>query len=399
MKRLPIVIFTYTRLNHLKQTIAALQSNTLAPKSELFICSDGAKNGDEEKVSQLRKYIHTIKGFKKTQIIEQKENNYFTNNITNSETIIKQYGGLISLEDDIITAPGFLRFLNDAASFYKNHENVFSISGYTPPISISSNLKNDFFYLKRFNGWGNVLWASKYFKLKAFGKRDLFVANKHQLSQYGLDILDMMKQQVNNEVNANDINIMFHQFKYNMYTVYPKKSLVQNIGFDGSGIHCGITDRFNHYELWDKVDDFQFKQRIELDYDIIYSNYLFRFKFNDFVKLKLKKHILRKIDDFNIKSVALWGYNNISQYLYEFLNQNGIRVDAIIDSKAENQKMFFKDRKIETLDNVLVKNPDLFLIICAVNGTDKMLNILEQKSNKVIPLVAISKEFMKMDLE
>ena len=44
MKYAPIVLFVYNRLEHTKKTVAALQSNKLANKSDLFIYSDFAKS-------------------------------------------------------------------------------------------------------------------------------------------------------------------------------------------------------------------------------------------------------------------------------------------------------------------------------------------------------------------
>ena len=56
----PIGVITYSRLQHLMQTIEALQRNTLAEKSELYIFSDGPKPGDEDKIRKVRDYIYTI---------------------------------------------------------------------------------------------------------------------------------------------------------------------------------------------------------------------------------------------------------------------------------------------------------------------------------------------------
>jgi len=36
-------------------------------------------------------------------------------------------------------------------------------------------------------------------------------------------------------------------------TVYPRKSLVRNIGHDGSEMHCGKTNKFD-VDLWEKFE-------------------------------------------------------------------------------------------------------------------------------------------------
>ena len=46
----PIVLFTYNRPCHTRQTIEILQKNKLAHESELFIYSDAPKNNDAKKM-------------------------------------------------------------------------------------------------------------------------------------------------------------------------------------------------------------------------------------------------------------------------------------------------------------------------------------------------------------
>jgi hypothetical protein len=59
-------------------------------------------------------------------------------------------------------------------------------------------------------------------------------------------------------------------------TVYPKHSLVLNIGHDGSGVHCGSTKKFHHDELWDKVKGFKFETNPQVDEQIRKANFKFR---------------------------------------------------------------------------------------------------------------------------
>ena len=95
----PIGIVTYSRINHLKQTVKALQQNTLAKKSELYIYLDAPKQGDEKKVAIVREYIHTINGFKKVNIIERTTNNIIAN-ITNAiKTLLNRHGKMIFMEE------------------------------------------------------------------------------------------------------------------------------------------------------------------------------------------------------------------------------------------------------------------------------------------------------------
>ena len=126
----PIGVITYSRINHLKQTIGALQKNTLSKESEIYIFSDAPKKGDEKLVAKVRKYLHTIDGFKKVYIYERDTNSRTINTSSGIRTLVEKYGRMIFLEEDIVTAPGFLQFMNDALRYYKNDQRIFSISGY-----------------------------------------------------------------------------------------------------------------------------------------------------------------------------------------------------------------------------------------------------------------------------
>ena len=132
----PIVLFVYNRPWHTAQTVEALQKNTLADKSELFIYSDAAKNSEVALyVKKVREYIRNISGFRKVTIMEREKNWGLANSIIDGvTTIVNKYGKIIVLEDDLVTSPYFLRFMNEALEMYENEESVASIHGYIYPI-------------------------------------------------------------------------------------------------------------------------------------------------------------------------------------------------------------------------------------------------------------------------
>ena len=71
-KLAPIGISVYTRINHFKQCIEALQNNILAEKSALFVYSDAASNKEDEYlVKEIREFTHSITGFKIVNVMER----------------------------------------------------------------------------------------------------------------------------------------------------------------------------------------------------------------------------------------------------------------------------------------------------------------------------------------
>ena len=49
--------------------------------------------------------------------------------------IVNQYGSVIVLEDDLVIAPHFLKFMNEALRAYANDERVACITGYIYPVN------------------------------------------------------------------------------------------------------------------------------------------------------------------------------------------------------------------------------------------------------------------------
>lgn len=153
----PIALFVYNRLNHTQRTITALQQNSLAQESELYIFSDGPKDeAGVEKVETIRKYLKTISGFKSVHIKERPENWGLAKSIIEGATeIVGQFGKIIVLEDDIVTSPHFLKYLNEALDLYQNEEKVISVHGYIYPVK---QVLPETFFLRGADCWGWATW-------------------------------------------------------------------------------------------------------------------------------------------------------------------------------------------------------------------------------------------------
>jgi len=247
----PVGLSTYGRLRHLQQTIAALQKNDLAAESELFIFSDAPKSGDEDKVDAVRRYLRTVAGFRYVHIIEREENNRVANNRGGMRMLLDRYGRAIFLEEDVVTAPGFLCFMNQALDKYESNGKIFSITGYCPPIAIPADYENDVFLLRRLNAWGMGIWKDRFELVRAIppDEYEQFAAWKEQVRLFteagGEDMMGMLKKDAYGIIDAFDVRALYAQFQSDQYTVYPCKSLSSNIGMDGSGTHCGVTSVYN----------------------------------------------------------------------------------------------------------------------------------------------------------
>ena len=243
----PIVLFVYNRPWHTMQTVEALQKNELANESELFIYSDAPKNKEaEEKVQKVREYIKSIDGFKKVIIIERKENLGLANSIIDGVAkIVKEYGKIIVLEDDLVTSPYFLKFMNQSLVLYEHEERVVSIHGYIYPIEGLP----DTFFIRGADCWGWATWKDRWNIFEPDGKKLLNQLQNKQIEReadfngsYGF--VQMLKNQIDGKNNSWAIRWYISSFLANKLTLYPGVSYVKNIGLDNTGTHCSKDDRY-----------------------------------------------------------------------------------------------------------------------------------------------------------
>lgn len=241
----PIALFVYKRPWHTQQTVEALQKNELAEVSELFVFSDGTKSeADKEKVSGVRKYIKTITGFKSATLIERERNFGLAQSIIAGVTeIITRYGKIIVLEDDMISSPYFLKFMNEALEFYKNEEKVISIHGYTYPVQ--AHLPETFF-LRGADCWGWATWKRGWNMFEPNGRKLLHEIKKQRL-QKKFDVngmypyTKMLNDQIKGKNDSWAVRWYASAFLGNKFTLYPGRSLIFNLGLDASGTNCAIT--------------------------------------------------------------------------------------------------------------------------------------------------------------
>jgi hypothetical protein len=292
MNYAPIVLFVYKRLDHLKHTIISLKKNVESKKSKLIIFSDGYKNEDEKKdIIIIRDYIKNIKGFKKIEIIERKKNLGLAKNIVKGiNKIFKNHEEAIILEDDIVVSSTFLSYMNNNLEIYRKNFNVASIHGYCYPINFK-NKKQEIFFLKGADCWGWATWkrAWKYYENHA-NKLIKKVEKKNQQKKFDFNFsypyFDMLK--LTEKINHSwAIKWYASAFVNEMYTLYPKKSYVRNIGNDGSGTNSEKVNKFfikklNTKKINKKIkiqEDFKAREEFEKFFKTIYQKKTFLNKF------------------------------------------------------------------------------------------------------------------------
>jgi hypothetical protein len=244
----PIVLFVYNRPSHTRQTVMALQKNELARESDLFIFSDAPKKPSADAdVQEVREYIKTVGGFKAVSIFEREENLGLANSIIDGVTrLCNEYGRVIVLEDDMVTSLHFLRYMNDALDLYEHEEKVISIHGYACPVV--EKLPTTFF-LRGADCWGWATWKRGWDMFEPDGGKLLeSLKSKHLEREFNFggnyNYVGMLESQIKGKNDSWAVRWYASAFLENKLTLNPGTSLVQNIGNDSSGTHCGTTEIF-----------------------------------------------------------------------------------------------------------------------------------------------------------
>lgn len=394
----PIVLFTYNRPWHTKQTIEALQKNELAKENELFIFSDGGKDESSwEKVNEVREYLKTINGFKKVILTFQDKNIGLADSIIFGVTnIINRYGKIIVLEDDMVTSPYFIKFMNEALDFYENNQKIWQVSGWFFPIE-NKDL-NDIIVHNIMNCWGWGTWKDRW---KYFTKNPKNIIQNYtpeEIYKFNLDGCDesLWRQiEYNFKGKINSWAIFWHEiiYKNNGFYINPKKSILKNIGTDGSGIHHG---EYNHFG--DKID---LKKEFTFDKNLVINNSaIFRIKmfFNE-INNKNRNYIYskqtNKIFDFLDKlsrvntSFILYGTGTGMDLTLCRLEKN--KILFAIDKDENKNHLTKNDIKIISLSNLKNYDNKKTKIIITVFGRGKeikenLINTYNIDKSRIISL-------------
>ncbi len=246
MKPAPIVIMAYKRVDYLRQTLEAIEKNSLANQSDLIVYSDGPKypenSTDVANIKLLRELVLSKQWCKNVKLVisdtNKGLNNAFFDGITE---VMNTYGKAIVLEEDILVSPNFLEFMNDALNMYENEKNVFHISGCLFKIK-TTDLPPSFF-LSVANTWGWATWKDRWDKLirdpaeimDEIIKKNAY--NRLTLDNAEPDYWHQLKANVDGKMDTWDIKWFASIVVNNGLILYSNSNMVENIGFDGSGTH------------------------------------------------------------------------------------------------------------------------------------------------------------------
>jgi hypothetical protein len=241
----PVALFAYMRPDHLAVTVSSLASNPIAYQTHLTVFCDAAKKPEHQSgVNAVRRFVATIQGFASVTVVEREHNFGLAASIIDGVTrIVTEFGRVIVLEDDLIVSPHFLTYMNHGLDRFANDERVVSVHGYVYPVK---QALPEAFFLRGADCWGWATWRRGWALFNPDGQALLDELKRRNLIKafdfngtYGYS--HMLKSQIKGTNDSWAIRWYASAFLADKLTLYPGRSLVHNIGNDGSGTHCGIN--------------------------------------------------------------------------------------------------------------------------------------------------------------
>ncbi|WP_194166067.1 hypothetical protein, partial [Vibrio parahaemolyticus] len=226
--------------------------NSISSYIDLYINIDSAsKETDIKKVKEVKDIVYNFRGFKSITVNEAKVNLGVDNSVISYVSeVLESHDRVIVLEDDHLTNESFLEYMNAALDFYENDDRIEGISGFSPPLNWSNlNTSNDIYFAPRGSSWGWATWRKRWnaidWEMKKYPEYKSCKNNYAHFSDGGNDLPLMLKTAMELEVTPYwDIRRCFHMMLERSYFVYPRFSYVKNIGLDGTGLHCGESERY-----------------------------------------------------------------------------------------------------------------------------------------------------------
>lgn len=164
------------------------------------------------------------------------------------DAVFQTADAAIVLEDDCVVRPGGMDFFREGLTALRYDPRVRSLCGYLFPCPFIRSASEPLL-LRRFCTWGWATWRDRW-----QGYDPDLARVVRRLSQRGLTARDIASDMASlcespdfleSKVNIWSVSWILEHYVTGTYCVYPCDSMIDNIGFDGSGHNCEPTSEFS----------------------------------------------------------------------------------------------------------------------------------------------------------
>ena len=247
----PIALFIYRRPEHTRKTVESLLACAQSAESPIFVFADGPKSAsDVARCEATRSVARELLG-DRAVYIERETNIGLANSIVAGVTdLCESHGKVIVIEDDLLLAPNFLKYMNRALDFYVDDDQVMQISGHM--FNVPSLARgNQAVFLSLTTSWGWATWKRAWdqFDLDPVGWQES-IQDQSFCKAFDMDgnypYSRMLTQQMTVGIDTWDIQWYYTVFAKRGMVLFPPTTLVRNHGMDRTGTH-GRLVRYRRY--------------------------------------------------------------------------------------------------------------------------------------------------------
>jgi hypothetical protein len=248
--RPPVALFVYNRPEHVRRTLDSLALCEGSGDTDLHVFSDGPRvPADIDKVNRVRALIWTEARFGSLTIHERESNAGLAASIISGVNALFEYHAeVIVLEDDILVSPQFLEYMRAALECYRYVDGVWHISGWNYPIDLCW-YEESAFLCQVMNCWGWATWRNRWQYFARDASKLVSEFTPAEIARFNYDSTHPFFSQIraNARGSINTWAVFWYAtiFRRGGLCLNPRVSLAENIGFDGSGVHCGDLNPFN----------------------------------------------------------------------------------------------------------------------------------------------------------
>lgn len=362
--KIATLLFTYHRSSHTKQVIDALKQSKELPH-KLFVFQDGLRQNEDivewKKVNEL---INNIKWCNNEIIVAKDNKGLATSIVTGINYALEEYEAVIVLEDDCVPSANFISFMRQCFEKYYHNKKIFSVSGYAWPIILPKD-SYDVYGCGRTSSWGWGTWKDRW---KKFSTDNNIVKclKKSQNKSYSLatwrnDYEQALIGNITGKIDSWGVYWGLSVIINDGICINPYVSLIQNIGMDGTGEHCGATDRFQ-VEISDGAklefklpDDINILHTTEVAFADLYGSYT-----------------ATSLEDISKKNILIYGLGNFFMQYEKEINEC-YNIKAFIDKRKRG---WYAGKKIISLNEM--KRYDYEYIIIMIQDIQECIYIEKQ---------------------
>ncbi len=345
--RIATLLFTYNRPIHTSEVLDALSRNTITPE-KLYIFHDGKKsNTSEQDWNAVEEVIRRVNWCDCSVITSEKNNGLANSIVSGVNRIFSDYDAIIVLEDDCVPHRLFMKYMTDALYKYIDKKRVYSIGATAEPVEVPDN-GYDAYFCGRIRSTGWATWRDRWDSFdkdyEILGRIKKNASLLKWLHVWGQDLEAMLYDNILGKIDSWAVFWALNVISKKGLALTPYHSLINNIGYDLSGIHSGgvkpdlkpmpvdqvdvlLPDEVEAVPNYEKVFAWFFPWFNPIDVNVYYKKVLCKW----IDSINKGNHLFDWFIKNNVHNIYIWGMGELGRLVVEEL-QDKLNIIAIIET-------------------------------------------------------------------